>query len=63
MIAVVAVIVVAFVGFVGFMQWVDADSVIGDDGVAAGYRAKTARWKHRLRARDRTRSTYGATAT
>lgn len=36
-------IAVAFVGFVGFMQWVDADSVIGDDGVAAGYRAKTGR--------------------
>lgn len=40
-IAVVAVIVVAFVGFVGFMQWVDADSVTGDDGVAAGYSAET----------------------
>lgn len=37
----VAVIVVALVGFVGFMQWVDADSVTGDDGVAAGYSAET----------------------
>ena len=41
MIAVVAVIVVAFVGFVGFMQWVDTDSVTGDDGVAYGYSAET----------------------
>ena len=40
-VSVAAVIVVAFVGFVGFMQWVDADSVTGDDGVAAGYSAET----------------------
>ncbi|WP_284523080.1 alpha/beta hydrolase family protein [Corynebacterium aquatimens] len=34
---IVAALVIAFAGFVGFMQWVHADSVTGDDGVAAGY--------------------------
>lgn len=34
---VVALLVVVMVGFVAFMKWVDADSVTGDDGVAAGY--------------------------
>ena len=63
-IAVVAVIVVAFVGFVGFMQWVDADSVTGDDGVAAGYSAETGGpLEASFAGEGRTRSTCGVMAT
>ena len=64
MIAVVAVIVVAFVGFVGFMQWVDADSATGDDGVAAGYSAETGGpLEASFAGEGRTRSTCGVMAT